>query len=459
MIQAPGGTTAGDAHAQLWVRIFAECPDRHRQKVINITRKKFHNFVARGTWTAEQDNELSELIRVHGTKWSKIAALINRHPEDVRDRYRNYTVCGDNQKKDAWDEEEEARLTQYVIEAMEMIDGMRQEQPLRELLQRPYEELIDWQEISEKMGRTRSRLQCITKWKSLNIKTNGKDKLVSRDPGSNITFRVEKARRQIADMDEVQDRYRLVLAIKDTAAGKESKIPWQRLCDKAWRGKWHRYTQVLLWKRLKQTIPGWETKSVRDCAQALVDYYNQNGELPDVVNGTYDDAEEMAVIQGVTSSSAPTRPTGPRSKSNNRSAEFVTDSDGEEQQEGDGETQQNGDVEDETAVENHDELNIDPALTAPPPSAQKLSPALRSPTKEAALFRKTPRKGSSAVEDPIEDEHEEPVLPDTVGDDFVTGSELHGAPEAIMDDGQVLPGEMSDSVMDDMEDVPARIAV
>ncbi|KAI9147662.1 RNA polymerase I termination factor [Paramyrothecium foliicola] len=459
MIQAPGGTTAGDTHAQLWVRIFAECPDRHRQKVINITRKKFHNFVARGTWTTDQDTELSDLIRVHGTKWSKIAAIINRHPEDVRDRYRNYVVCGDNQKKDAWDEDEEARLTQFVIEAMQMIDNMRQEQPNRELLQRPYEELIDWQEISEKMGRTRSRLQCITKWKSLNIKTHGKDKLVSKDPESNITFRVEKARRQIAAMDDAE-KYRLVLAIRDTAAVKESKIPWQRLCDKGFRSKWHRYTQVLLWKRLKQAIPGWETKSVLDCAQALVEYYNQNGELPDVVDGTYDAAEEMQVVQGIPSSSAPSKASGPKGK--NRSAEFVTDSDGDEEQDEEAEGEQNGGTEGAAEADDPNELKIDPALMAQPPSAQKESPALRSPTKEADLFRKTPRKGASSIADPIEDDHEEgvpdPTQDNEAQDEMIAQLQAHSAPEAIMDDGQApLPGDMSDSVMDDMEDVPARI--
>lgn len=194
MVHAPGGTTAGDEHAQLWVRIFAECPDRHRQKLINITRKKFHNFVARGTWTAEQDAELNELISVHGTKWSKIAALINRHPEDLRDRYRNYLVCGPYQRKDAWDEAEEARLTQYVIDAMEAIDELRGSEPNHHLLTRSYEELIDWQNISERMDRTRSRLQCITKWKSLNVRVNGKDKLLSGEPDAQISFRLEKAR-------------------------------------------------------------------------------------------------------------------------------------------------------------------------------------------------------------------------------------------------------------------------
>ncbi|KAL2687670.1 hypothetical protein Neosp_005232 [[Neocosmospora] mangrovei] len=304
MIHAPGGTTAGDEHAALWVRIFETCPDRHRQKIINITRKKFHNFVARGTWTVEQDTELRDLIEIHGTKWSKIAAIINRHPEDLRDRYRNYIVCGDAQRKDAWDETEEGNLTQYVMEAMGAIDELRRIQPSRELLKKPYEELIDWQNISERMMRTRSRLQCITKWKAMNIKTHGKDKLVSTQPDAPITFRLEKARRQIQSMPE-EERYRMIMAIQSSPAMEEAKIPWQRLVDKRFRNSWHRPTQMLLWRRLKQTVPNWQEKSVRDCAQFLTDLYNQTGQLPNVDDDHFDDGDEMVFLDTIPKATVP----------------------------------------------------------------------------------------------------------------------------------------------------------
>ncbi|KAF4967476.1 hypothetical protein FZEAL_10527 [Fusarium zealandicum] len=304
MIHAPGGTTAGDDHAALWGRIFSTCPDRHRQKIINITRKKFHNFIARGTWTPEQDAELRDLIEVHGTKWSKIAGIINRHPEDLRDRYRNYIVCGDAQRKDSWDEREEGNLTRYVMEAMAAIDELRMMEPSRELLKKPYEELIDWQNVSERMERTRSRLQCITKWKAMNIKTHGKDKLASQQPDASISFRLEKARRQIVAMPD-EERYRLVMAIQGSPALVESKIPWQRLVDKQFRNNWHRPTQMLLWRRLKHSVPDWEQKSVRDCAQYLVDLYSQAGELPNIDDVNFNDAQEMEFLDTIPTVSFP----------------------------------------------------------------------------------------------------------------------------------------------------------
>ena len=301
MIQAAGGTTAGDDHAQLWVRILETCPDRHRQKIINITRKKFHNFVARGTWTKEQDQELADMIAIHGQKWSQIAAIINRHPEDVRDRFRNYIVCGDSQRKDAWNEGEEKRLTQYVIEAMEAIDELRAMDPDRDLLKKPYEELIDWQNISERMDRTRSRLQCITKWKSMNIRTNGSDKLASGQPDAQISFRLEKARRQLSAMPE-EERFRFVLAIQATNASTEAKVPWQRLVDKTFRNQWHRTTQVLLWRRLKMRIPEYQEKSLRACADYLVELRSQSEHLPDVEDELFDVSDEMAFMEGMASS-------------------------------------------------------------------------------------------------------------------------------------------------------------
>ena len=437
MIQAPGGTAAGEAHAQLWVRIFAECPDRHRQKVINITRKKFHNFVARGTWTLEQDAELSELINTHGPKWSYIAGLINRHPEDIRDRYRNYLVCGSSQKKEAWDEEEESRLTTYVLSAMRAIDEIRQQQPSRKLLQKTYEELIDWQNISEQMDRTRSRLQCITKWKSMNMKMHSKDKLVSGEPDSQISFRLEKARRQIDDMPE-EEKFRLVLAIQGTAVGTEAKIPWQKLVDKQYRNKWHRTTQALLWHRLKSSVPDWQKKTVRDCAGYLVERYNQTSELPNVAGEGFDDDEEMEVIASV--------PAGARGSQGQDgiSSSMVDEAD-------------LADDEPREAAE-PEEMQIDPALSEVPRSAKKATPAKRTLNGKRPSSGKRPRKPAEPIE---EDAGEAEAADDQNGDGSEIDESKHRKKRKTpskFKKGQKNTDLSSDSVMDDMEDLPSRVA-
>ncbi|KAM3527465.1 hypothetical protein MY4038_006334 [Beauveria bassiana] len=433
MIQKPGGTSAGEAHAQLWLRIFAECPDRRRQKVINVCRKKFHNFVARGTWTWEQDIELSGLINLHGKKWSYIAGLINRHPEDVRDRYRNYLICAGAQKREAWTEDEEARLTRFVQESMKLVDDVRATDPVKEeeLRGKSYEELIDWQLISGQMERTRSRLQCITKWKAMNLRINAEDKLASADPDSSTPFRLEKARRQLEDMPDTE-KFRMVLAIKSVSASTAARIPWQKLGDKKFRNTWHRSTQELVWNRLVKSVPGSQMMTARDCAQYLADKYSQEGGLPDISGGGWDDEEEMTLISQISSRNKEFR--------QGVSKEKLTQED------------MRGD-EDELADETL-EMQIDPALdalTEVPQSGQKATPAKRTQNGKRPLARKPKRR----VE-PIEESADIVAEAEEAdGDDIDESSHRKRKTPTKFKNSRAATAPSSD--MDDMEDIPARV--
>lgn len=144
----------------LWNTIFSVCPGKARQKTIDYCRKNFHNFKARGgNWTVEEDEDLAMLVEQHGKQWTKLSKELNRHPDDIRDRYRNYVICGPNLDRSGWTDDEERLLLRFVEEARETLRG-----PLRT---RPIESTIDWQKISDAFGRSRSRLQCFTKWKRL----------------------------------------------------------------------------------------------------------------------------------------------------------------------------------------------------------------------------------------------------------------------------------------------------
>ncbi|KAM0525675.1 hypothetical protein ACHAPE_000386 [Trichoderma viride] len=468
MIQAPGGTTAGSDHARLWYRLFEACPDRKRQKVINVARKKFHNFVARGKWTPDQDAELSALIDVNGTAWSRIAAIINRHPEDVRDRYRNYIVCGANQRRDVWNEEEEARLTEYVKEAMEVIDELRRDAPGTILLQKTYEELIDWQNISEKMERTRSRLQCITKWKAMQARISGKKKERKTSEGKkqkrpaqaqpevvisdeDISSQLDQARQQMMSMRE-EDQYRLVLAIQGASVLSDDQIPWGKLLDKKFRSQWSRGTQILLWDRLKQTVPDWETISVLDVAQYIINEYNRTGSLPEVTGSGYDDDEREKELLGHTHFH--NKPTAVA-----KSAEFVEDSGAEDEHHDNGQQNQDDKL----------DITIDPALMGEPPlSSPKATPKQKKATRVKPRAKKS--KKVSLSQDPIEES--EPILPPSTMDEgeesnldeaelrkSKTPSKFKSVNTALEENGVAAPQEepYSDSIMDDMEDLPARV--
>lgn len=519
MLHAPGGTSAGGLHADLWTRIFAELPDRQRQKTINATRKKFHNFVARGTWTPEQDAELTALIGIHGTTWSKIAALINRHPEDLRDRYRNYIVCGANQRKDTWEEGEEQLLTQIVINSMREIDQLRIENPEKPIWQKTYDELLDWQLISEQMGRTRSRLQCITKWKAMNLKASGNDTLESSE-NADVSFSLEKARRQITQMPE-EERHRLLLAINETSVDDDRKIPWQKLIDKPYRNTWHRYTQMLLWHRFKQTVPQYQNKTTRDIAQFLVDQFNHTRELPAIDTMTYDPVEETIYLTGVGASKGHSKKNAGAKRTQNKSSEYVANSDDENHGEMDGGPALKDEEID--AMADAGEMQIDPALMATAPEAQMDEPIITAtaPPPEAAddgageevvagtsgeaeggpsqvsvlaeetptKKSKTPRKKASSSakkthktmsqEDPIEDvemaalptqesipddldasQLEEPAARKKTPGKFRAPGSAVAQPQA--QDASAAGTALTESYssdMDDMEDLPARVLV
>ncbi|KAK3305861.1 uncharacterized protein B0T15DRAFT_493997 [Chaetomium strumarium] len=256
----------------LWSSIQDACPSRPRQKLINWCRQRFHNFVARGTWTKEQDDELADLVDAHGKKWSFIAGLINRHQKDVRDRWRNYLICREKIKTDVWSEDEEERLRELVEQAMETI-----REKLPEHSRKSPEQLINWLAISEEMGHTRSRLQCMEKWKRMRAAEPIPDKAATvLPPGS--SWRLEKARAELRKFS-VNDKFTLVRAVRDSGVGTDKKINWAHIRRDVFGGKFERQTLIVTWGRLRQSVPESEWKTTRDCARYLCDMYEREGNL------------------------------------------------------------------------------------------------------------------------------------------------------------------------------------
>ncbi|KAK3937148.1 hypothetical protein QBC46DRAFT_268199, partial [Diplogelasinospora grovesii] len=239
------------ALSRLWSNVTEACPTRQRQKLINWCRQQFHNYVARGTWTQEQDDELDGLIRIHGTKWSLIGGLINRHPMDARDRYRNYLICRGKVKKDFWSAEEEEQLCKVVRTAVEKIRTT-----LGTKTNKSAEELINWQQISEAMGLTRTRLQCMTKWKHLRTTEAIPDDIATVLP-TGTSWRLERIRSELRGMP-ADDKYRLVRFIHHSGIRNSRKIPWwdKELKD-VFSKRYQPYTLMVAWARLKHAVPDW----------------------------------------------------------------------------------------------------------------------------------------------------------------------------------------------------------
>jgi len=301
-----------------------------------------------------------------------------------------------------------------------------------------------------------------------------------------------------------QERYRLVLAVRDCGAVTDAAIPWLRLLDQKFRARWHRETLGLLWHRLKKEVPGHLERSLRDCAQHLVTQYDEQGCLPDVDGDDYNDMEEMKVLHVTAEPASAARTKGKRkgksrSRKAERSEEFVH-SDEEEV-----ERTEEPAEDDEAAEAQEGGLQIDPALMAEGPedaeaeaearalaeaeaeaeeAAASLEPTPAKKKKEkkkkktaadkwASARKRVPAKMNILSEDPIQDSQLEPSqeLPEQAPDD---GDAVEASQQLEVEDPEprekkkkkgrsekqrepsASPPPVS-SDMSDMEDLPAKV--
>ncbi|CCE65670.1 hypothetical protein TPHA_0M00950 [Tetrapisispora phaffii CBS 4417] len=174
-----------------WINICKVLPYRTRSSIYKHVRRKYHIFEQRGKWNAEEEKELAKLCVEKEGQWSEIGKALGRMPEDCRDRWRNYVKCGPNRSSHKWSAAEETQLKE-VIEAILNDNNLQNEKYIQEqsdqardrgvsgdalenliksyrsqLESKPFKDIINWTIVSEKMGGTRSRIQCRYKWNKL----------------------------------------------------------------------------------------------------------------------------------------------------------------------------------------------------------------------------------------------------------------------------------------------------
>ncbi|KAI1431238.1 hypothetical protein GGR50DRAFT_91350 [Xylaria sp. CBS 124048] len=336
--------------AELWEAILTACPGRNRQRVINHTRRKYHNFVARGSWTPEQDQELGELFERYGNKYAKIGQYINRHPEDIRDRIRNYLVCGSNLKKAHWSQEETNKLITIVEQAITEIRRLRVKRGLDD--SQPLEDDINWQLVSQGMDRTRSRLQCISKWKAIkpHLAGGGLDGVIA--PMEDI---IKQARETAATMSH-HNRSLIIEEILKSGAVATGRIPWNKVRARL-GSQWTRAALMVVWFRLQETLPNKKKLNVEEACRALLEEFRLSGKLefPDVENDEEDYDSEYQKIEKMIERSLKTG-------SQPKSARFIHD--GNDDVESDEESEEdvaasNGEAEETHISEQSDRLSVD----------------------------------------------------------------------------------------------------
>lgn len=274
---------------EMFSMVCEELPGRARWAVIKFCRRKFHNFQARGRWASDDDEELKEAYKLFPKRWTQIAQRLNRHPEDCRDRWRNYLICGDSMKSDNWDVDEEHKLREVVAECISLVRELKRNDMLKfdgddrakYLEDSPADiDLVDWQQVSEKMGRTRSRLQCSQKWKRI-LDREDADKGDAKPIVVNgQSWRERDARLDTQTMHS-DDKLKILHAIRESQVGREGKIKWGKLGDAAFQSRWKTMSRRVAFMRLKASLPDADCYKLQELVTILIDKFeNSRGKDP-----------------------------------------------------------------------------------------------------------------------------------------------------------------------------------
>jgi len=80
-----------------------------KKEVFQVVKEEKVHKRRRNPWSSEEDTKVMDYIKIHGTKWSNIARLIEgRTGKQVRDRYLN--VLMPNIKRTDWTEDEDEMI-------------------------------------------------------------------------------------------------------------------------------------------------------------------------------------------------------------------------------------------------------------------------------------------------------------------------------------------------------------
>lgn len=280
-----------------WTNICKVLPYRTRSSIYKHVRRKYHIFEQRGRWTVGEDNELARLCAEKEGQWSEIGKLLGRMPEDCRDRWRNYVKCGTNRASNKWAPEEEDRLKTVITEILEAAPKLddkaaTDEEEGEEVGEEDEEEeeeeqdvggqtaendgkgkkkerknskkkkrngskdIINWTVVSERMGGTRSRIQCRYKW----------NKLLKKE-----------AMNKIKNISEDDKRW-LLEKLRDMGFTEDSQVDWEELAMLMPGRQWSGTELKLCYEKLRTSVRYYKDRTINEICKELIGY--RDGSMP-----------------------------------------------------------------------------------------------------------------------------------------------------------------------------------
>lgn len=287
---------------KLFIEIHEILPYRKPTSLQRFCRRRYHNFSARGTWTKEEDERLKQAIAEKGKSWKAVGQLIERLPEDCRDRWRNYLINADNRNTERWTDDEIQNLVMAVHDCMKVMRDTRRVEKERKYDGRDLPDsepdtddeaeemkLINWQAVSDRMGENgggRSRLQCSHKYSKLKLADRraymrqirqAAERMRRLEEGrpekksskSREGWRYKRAKKRVANM-KVGDKYDLLQVLSTCRVPEEGNIPWKHLGNNDFQAKWSRLERQAGWEMIKKKVPGSEKMDYHDVVNRLL---------------------------------------------------------------------------------------------------------------------------------------------------------------------------------------------
>lgn len=300
-------------------------PYRTRMSVARFCRRRYHNFPARGTWTQSEDENLKQAVIAKGRSWKAVGEMINRFPEDCRDRYRNYHINAQNRNRESWTDAEILNLCRAVHDCMVKMKEHNQQAKSEKFVGREVPEsepesdeevrdmrLINWQMVSDAMGPGggRSRLQCSLKWAQLRMidrenhmkrvndawRGSSVEDKNKRRKSSNANWRLKQALRTLGNTLKPGDRYDFLQAFATCKARDEGNIAWKSLGDQAFRSRWTTPERKAALQIFKSEIPDGNNMNYHDIVNRLLT--RLMAESGDKLGERWDNEQDSDALRG-----------------------------------------------------------------------------------------------------------------------------------------------------------------
>lgn len=143
--------------------IFEALPHRTKATLRKHCQTRYlPSDMARGKWTAEEDNELRRLWEEMPDQWTSISDTLNRGPLACRSRWATIKHA-DVRETGPWSSKDEALLLELVERACEVVRKNSKETDAKT----DAEKYVDWNTIVEQMGHKRDKKHAQEKWKRL----------------------------------------------------------------------------------------------------------------------------------------------------------------------------------------------------------------------------------------------------------------------------------------------------